>query len=360
MHVHIFTGKWTAYTTRTQMAFWAIFSLFLSFSYFAIVFHFSLPKDIFFFCMTCSSFYPTVLFNFSPTMSHLLSVFPELVHSVRPHTDHRNRASMRDKWQVNIESKAISSMRKSVCVCVCVCVCVWVWGTWEITHYFIVLVFGGKALLKLSLLPSHLSSSLSNSLLPFPSLHHFLPPLFPFLAIFLLTYPCSFPLLMPPSCFPLSPSQPVAAMRSGNLSPFSFFPPLYFSQAFGESRSRKQLGSQTMEHIKKQHQPHQLHTHTHTHTHKQSKTNRTFQLPAAPDSSPWLIWNGGEWDWEWSRAGSQGENSGWGREQGRWRERRARERERGPCKGWEGETDRERRGKRNAGEQKRGNWTAGN
>lgn len=26
-----------------------------------------------------------------------------------------------------------------------------------------------------------------------------------------------------------------------------------------------------------------------SHTHKHSKTNRTFQLPAAPDSSPWLI-----------------------------------------------------------------------
>lgn len=120
--------------------------------------------------------------------------------------------------------------------------------------------------MKLSLLPFHLSSSLTNSLLPFPSLHHFLPHLF---------LPSHFPLAIFSFLLPLLPSlsssQPVSGVFSHNFSLLYFFYPLRFSQAFGESRGRKQLGSQTMEHIKikKQHQPHQLLTHTQAEQDKQ-------------------------------------------------------------------------------------------
>lgn len=194
-------------------------------------------------------------------------------------------------------------------LCVFVCVCVYVLGgeaggTWEITHYFIVLVFGGKALLKLSLLPFHLSSSLTNSLLPFPSLHHFRPHLFlpshfPF-AIF------SFLLPLLPS---LSSSQPVSGVFSHNFSPLYFFilsasPRLLGKAGAGSSLALRQWNTSKSKSS--------TNLTNFSHTHKQSRTNRTFQLPAAPDSSPWLIWNG-EWDWEWSRAGKQGENCGWGR-----------------------------------------------
>lgn len=182
---------------------------------------------------------------------------------------------------------------------------------WEITHYFIVLLHGGKALLKLSLLP-FTSLPLCNSLLPSPSRHQFR------LHIFLassLSASYFFPLtshLLPS----LSLFQPIF-----QFSPLScIFPPRIFIthpvsfRRLEESRGRKQLGSQTMEHIKikKHHQPYQLHTQKH------SKTNRTFQLPAAPDSSPWLIWNR-EWDWEWSRAVKPGENCmRESREDGKW------------------------------------------
>lgn len=130
------------------------------------------------------------------------------------------------------------------------CVCVGgllLGGAWEITHYLIVLVFGGKALFKFPLRPSHLSSSLSNSLL-----HHFLP------------------LLRPPSAsdsfLHIPPHLNLPLL-------FSFSPPLCLSLRLSD---RKQLGSQTMEHIKNHHQPHQLHSHTHTQT-QQDKQD----IPAA-------------------------------------------------------------------------------
>lgn len=141
------------------------------------VFHFSLHTVILFLCISSLSFI-TPFCSFYPIISHPLCICIGCAQRQTTHRPQKQRASMRDKWKtlkyncLIIENKDITAMRNFVCVCV------WVWGTWEITHYFIVLVFGGKALLKLSLLPSHLSSSLSNSLLRFPSLHHFLPHLF--------------------------------------------------------------------------------------------------------------------------------------------------------------------------------------
>lgn len=138
------------------------------------------------------------------------------------------------------------------------------WCVWEITHYFIVLVFRGKALLKLS--PSFSPLFLSN----------YIPPSLPAPSFSFLYISTSYFLLCP--TFFLSPL---------HLSQFScYFSPslcltLSFSEAFWESRGRKQLGSQTMEHIKiKKAAPASPTSHTHTHTYAQTQQDKQ-DIPAA-------------------------------------------------------------------------------
>lgn len=104
-----------------------------------------------------------------------------------------------------------------------------------------------------------------STLIPSKSLHHFL--LYPAIPLELSPFASHLSLPHFTIFFPVSPAIVLFALS-------------WFSEAIGESRDRKQLGSQTMEHIKikKQHQPHQLLTQTRSHTQTQQDKQ---DIPAA-------------------------------------------------------------------------------
>lgn len=182
MHILIFTRKCTKHTTLTNGT--ELFSpsagIFLT-----IVFLVSRLTHTFSSAspLISSQFLITLFFSFRAIFSPLISLLLELL-AVSDHT-----STTATEWKHENEMKGLQCNNDNMegwgwggAIMVPTVwetffpVCVWVWGTWEITHYFIVLVFGGKALLKLSVLPSYLSSSRTESLLPSASLHYFLSP----------------------------------------------------------------------------------------------------------------------------------------------------------------------------------------